>query len=117
MSNEEWVEGWRKYVARKKRIREAMANQPDVTRSNADADSLSAERKEQRLLPCPFCGSTDVEYDPSFVDNTDSYYWGGVECLTCDAMGPQMRQEEGSANEPPTEAPAVTAWNIRAEAK
>ena len=37
------------------------------------------------LLPCPFCGSTELDYNldtPTFNDDFDEYnYW--IECLEC----------------------------------
>lgn len=51
------------------------------------------------LLPCPWCGSEDVET-----------YWNDncwVACNSCDAMGPGF--EQGKNDKP--EQRAITAWN------
>lgn len=49
-----------------------------------------------RLFPCPFCGSTKV----------GTIYWGGhtVECDTCGANGPMVRESQPDA---------VLCWNRR----
>ena len=44
------------------------------------------------LLPCPFCGSTDVYANPTV-------HW--VTCKGCEAEGPYNRQS------------AIKAWNTR----
>lgn len=49
-----------------------------------------------KLEPCPFCGSKNV------VDVGDY-----VECMSCDAMGPDGNEETDG----------VTAWNTRTPAK
>jgi Lar family restriction alleviation protein len=58
----------------------------------------------QQLLPCPFCGSSEVEAHGFHRKRT----WVVV-CLECHAFGPDT-----GPNDVITEAEAVTAWNTRA---
>lgn len=53
---------------------------------------ISAEEKE-KLLPCPFCGGTNIHYDFWMNGNGDQ----GPGCMDCDAC-----------------ADSVKAWNTRA---
>lgn len=50
------------------------------------------------LLPCPFCGSTNVAMTLSAA------YW--VRCLECEAEGPPHEDAE---------AEAAAAWNLRSD--
>ena len=52
------------------------------------------------LLPCPFCGSTNLRYDGYWCYKFDGYY---VRCLECDA----------SATPKGTKNAARNAWNKR----
>lgn len=52
---------------------------------------------EIKLLPCPFCGSTDLEWGFTFPDY--------VLCNSCEAMGPESSDPEG--------IDARLAWNHR----
>ena len=67
------------------------------------------------LLPCPFCGSTEIESGESLsVRNMQYYLQTG--CTNCGALGPvkrvpssiALRKIRGEAND------ADNAWNIRA---
>ena len=52
------------------------------------------------LLPCPFCGSTDLRYDGYWCCSFNGFY---VRCLNCDA----------SATPKGTKRAARKAWNTR----
>ena len=52
------------------------------------------------LLPCPFCGSTDLRYDGYWCTDFDGFY---VRCLNCDSAG----SPKG------TKKAARKAWNTR----
>lgn len=54
------------------------------------------------LLPCPFCGSTDVELDEWAACND------GVKCNICWAWGPITKEFDGGKN-------AASAWNQRTQ--
>ena len=60
------------------------------------------------LLPCPFCGSREVEYY-----TTEDDLWGGsstVKCNACCAHGPK---EYAWYENRDVSAQIVTAWNRR----
>lgn len=57
------------------------------------------------LLPCPFCGSSDV--DVSFSVNNEETKFYAVECCACAAFGPDGGQDAAKASE---------LWNNRANA-
>lgn len=70
------------------------------------------ERKAFELLPCPFCGGTDI--DPSMASG---YHAGDTQrpiiaagCSGCGAVGPTVSAPTRAAGE----AKSVTAWNARA---
>ena len=58
------------------------------------------------LLPCPFCGSSDV--DVSFSVNNEETKFYAVECCACAAFGPDGGQDAAKARE---------LWNNRANIK
>jgi len=39
---------------------------------------------DEKLLPCPFCGSIDLRVSDSFCDDDGEHL--GVECMSCDGM-------------------------------
>ena len=57
---------------------------------------MSAFIQMPKMLPCPFCGSEDVELAESITD----YF---VVCFDCEASGPHKYSEE-----------AIDAWNAAA---
>ena len=70
------------------------------------------ERTDIELLPCPFCGDTDI--DPSMASG---YHAGDTQrpiiaagCSGCGAVGPTVSVPTRAAGE----AQSVTAWNARA---
>ena len=58
---------------------------------------------EEPLLPCPFCGSEDVEYEFSSSQ-------GYIKCNTCEAMGAEV---EEAADPECSVGAAIVAWNTR----
>ena len=54
----------------------------------------------KELLPCPFCGSTNLRYDGYWCYKFDGYY---VRCLKCDASATPKRTKVAASN----------AWNKR----
>lgn len=57
------------------------------------------EQMEKRLLPCPFCGSIEVELD--LVSLCSKRY--SIVCRWCRALGPRHSTEEDT----------VESWNRR----
>jgi Lar family restriction alleviation protein len=61
----------------------------------------------EELLPCPFCGSTDITIRRTLIGlrqkETARRYW--CECQECGAAGPNNQYQSG----------AVKAWNTRVE--
>jgi len=78
-------------------VREAhFEEQPDGTIIPIDPDEMGAP---EFLLPCPFCGSSDLG-DPNFECDY------GIQCNTCGAMHGHENREE-----------AIRLWNTRAALK
>lgn len=67
------------------------------------------------LLPCPFCGSADVEQEDhqsyGHGDSTSEVY---VECQTCQAKGPDTGYWGGPTDE--QRRKAMELWNARSPA-
>lgn len=57
-------------------------------------------KKKSVLLPCPFCGGTDLRYDGYWCYDFNGFY---VRCLNCNA----------SATPKGTKRAAREAWNTR----
>ena len=58
----------------------------------------------EKIKPCPFCGSTQVDIFASFGDAEPNQNYMNVECLSCGAQGATKLGE----------ALAIAAWNNRA---
>jgi len=63
------------------------------------------------LLPCPFCGETNVgtETDSGCADK-----WGWAQCAECGAQAPEVRTGYDKKPDAPWRAEAIAAWNRRA---
>ena len=67
------------------------------------------------LLPCPFCGNTDISSGEVLVELP-----GGAGlakqamCSQCGALGPEAKVTERQARGPEGDAAADAAWNRRA---
>ena len=60
---------------------------------------------EEKLKPCPFCGSTDLHITAQeAIDNTDILF---IHCKNCDACGPSVEEGKDEYEE------AIAAWNKR----
>ena len=59
------------------------------------------------LLPCPFCGGTDVS-----VEEGSTFRWAVAICNNCDAAAPEARAIHGDKKK--TQEAALTEWNRRA---
>lgn len=58
----------------------------------------------EKLKPCPFCGSANVDVFSSFGDPSTDENIMNVECINCGAQGSSAKGEEK----------AVAVWNKRA---
>ena len=67
--------------------------QPQVSQPGSEVGC--GPKNAEGLIPCPFCGSYDVEWQ---------YERHSVVCLTCDTFGPAFRDNKERAEE---------AWNKR----
>lgn len=68
----------------------------------------------EKLLPCPFCGGTDLSVQTYDVQ-PDNYHGGYVTCIDCDAQGAGAITLNGWLGSPEEASnAAVTAWNTRA---
>ena len=61
---------------------------------------LEGAKQKTELLPCPFCGSTNLRYDGYWCIDFDGFY---VRCLKCDSSGTPKG----------TKSAAKNAWNKR----
>lgn len=73
------------------------------------------------LLPCPFCGGTDLSVK-SFDVQPDNYHAGNVYCNTCEFDGPSSLSlpEPDGCWMPDSESAkleGIKAWNRRADVK
>ena len=55
------------------------------------------------LMPCPFCGSTNVDIFDSFGDAETGLNFCNVQCINCGAQGASRLGQEKAAN----------SWNCR----
>lgn len=63
--------------------------------------------EEIELKPCPFCGSTELDY----VDDDDPEMpYLHIECMQCGARGPEINSAKRFYILP-------TLWNMRAKVK
>ena len=62
---------------------------------------MTHQREAVELLPCPFCGSDDVRFEPTYIDNDN---WGCIVCKACSAEA-----DYGSRKD------ATSFWNTRAK--
>lgn len=72
---------------------------------------------ENRLKPCPFCGSTNIEYDQYNLGPIDEimgiqHVTGAFECFDCKTQGPDYRYD-GELGQEHGKAGAADLWNTR----
>ena len=74
------------------------------------------------MLPCPFCGGTDIEYELSGFHETvyQDTSEGACVCQNCGAKGASVvilhKYENGVDITPSSEKEAISLWNNRYEA-
>ena len=57
----------------------------------------------EKLKPCPFCGSEQVDIFDSWAEQETKIHWVNVECIDCGAQGASKKGNEA----------AIAAWNNR----
>jgi Lar family restriction alleviation protein len=77
-------------------------------------NDLDRETKQSTLMPCPFCGHSDV-----VMTQGDTFRWRLVTCNYCSARGPDVRIQTsggGTTDEWERKAydDAIASWNQRA---
>ena len=65
---------------------------------------------KMKLLPCPFCGGTDVS-----VEEGSTFRHAVAICNNCDAAAPEALAIHGDKKK--TQEAALTEWNRRASIK
>lgn len=60
------------------------------------------------ILPCPFCGGTDLRLGRHQLDSTAWF----ITCWNCESNGPVVQASEYESNEEPN-VMARDAWNKR----
>lgn len=63
----------------------------------------------EHLKPCPFCGSSEIQLTAQVMGMNVAREDLMVQCMDCDAIGPQI-----SSNENESKHKAIEAWNKRA---
>lgn len=67
---------------------------------------------ENRLKPCPFCGSENIEEVKSSLMREGKYY-AQAGCLDCGAMGPEKLCYPGVDFGSRKLLPSTEGWNLR----
>ena len=74
--------------------------------------------KKVELLPCPFCGSTNIELIEGSWENPNGYEWGGgkyykVKCLDCFCGTKEHRCGFSNSDKTKEKEEAIKTWNKR----
>lgn len=79
----------KEHLAFLKRISQKVANWPAWRRNGIvpEEENFSKEFMEEKLYPCPFCGSENIDYE---IDHSRPYEEGQVFCNNCEAEGPVL---------------------------
>lgn len=80
---------------------------------------------EQELKPCPFCGSTDIQYSLKVTGHFDIRYHASMYCNKCHCYGARTltkkvrysdyKGRNKIANDESTKEKAIELWNRRFE--
>ncbi|MBU6408058.1 MAG: Lar family restriction alleviation protein [Alphaproteobacteria bacterium] len=66
----------------------------------------------EKLEPCPFCGEDVAITYPQAGDTREK--WGAATCISCGAVGPDVRTDYDTSENAPWRAEAIKEWNRRA---
>lgn len=85
----------------------------EVTQYNLKASKVD---NDNELLPCPFCGNTDIELyiaHPQYYNTPDESYWcyWFLSCHQCGAEMENSRSPEQTWNDAKEEI--ISTWNRR----
>jgi len=75
----------------------------DIKTINEAYQKVFCEEHNADLLPCPFCGSTNIKI---FQPNSDP--WHRRQCVDCSAIGPPGKGMPGHGD-----SGGIEAWNER----
>lgn len=65
---------------------------------------------DEKLLPCPWCGETNVSTE---IDANQGYKWGYAYCAECGSRSSEVRTQYDQTAEAPWRAHALKEWNTR----
>lgn len=65
---------------------------------------LALEAEEEKPLPCPFCGGSDIDIYETDFGRADDPYQFAVQCRSCKALVSNEGKDD-----------AIAAWNRRAK--
>ena len=71
---------------------------------------MEDDTETQTPLPCPFCGEVPGSF---YMDQDQGYKWGGVECCSCRAHGPEVRTGYDQSPDAAWHQEAIERWNHR----
>ena len=85
-----------------------MSDRQNQNQNEAAGGGSALTEGLERLLPCPFCGSTNISGGEVYGENRDGTVYKQTGCLDCGALGPMVTPEDVY-----DEQGCNDAWNTR----